>query len=311
MKVLVTGVAGFIGSHTAERLLTQGFELIGVDNFNDYYNVDLKATNAKAVEEKGGLIIKGDLRDAATYEQLPKDLDYIFHFAAQPGISQTSSYEDYLSNNVEATKKLVDFALTVPALKLFVNIGTSSIYGLDATYPESFAPQPASYYGVTKLAAEQLVLQKSREQQMKACSLRLYSVIGPRERPEKLFTKLIALGLEEKAFPLFEGSNNHLRSFTYVGDIVDGIVSVCGKEALVNGEVINLGTDKEYTTQEGIDAVAEAIGKPIALHVIPKRPGDQFRTKAIIDKAKKLLDYNPSTSLKQSVAQQLEWFKKQ
>jgi len=310
MKVLVTGVAGFIGSHTAERLLSEGFELVGIDNFNDYYDVQLKEVNAKAVAAKGGVIIRADLRDAATYGQLPEDIDYIFHFAAQPGISQTSSYEDYLSNNVEATKNLVDFAKTLTALKLFVNIGTSSIYGLDATYPESFAPQPASYYGVTKLAAEQLVLQKSREKEMKACSLRLYSVIGPRERPEKLFTKLIALGLAGKAFPLFEGSDTHLRSFTYVGDIVDGILSVCGKEDLVDGEVINLGTDKEYTTQQGIDAVAEAIGKPITLEVIPKRPGDQFRTKAIIEKAKNLLNYNPSTTLKQSVAQQLQWFQK-
>ncbi|MEM1002125.1 MAG: NAD-dependent epimerase/dehydratase family protein [Bacteroidota bacterium] len=311
MKVLVTGAAGFIGSHTSERLLNLGFEVIGLDNFCDYYSVKLKEINASEVRDKGGSILKLDLRDDSTYDQLPHDIDYIIHFAAQPGISQTSSYEDYLSNNVEATKKLVDFALTLANLKLFVNIGTSSIYGLDATYPESYAPEPASYYGVTKLAAEQLVLQKTREKQMMACSLRLYSVIGPRERPEKLFTKLIDLGLKDQPFPLFDGSEQHLRSFTYVGDIVDGIVSVIGKENDVNGEVINLGTEKEYTTQEGIDAVAEVIGKPIKIDVRPKRAGDQFRTRAIIGKAKKLLDYNPTTNLKESVAFQVAWFQEQ
>ncbi len=120
------------------------------------------------------------------------------------------------------------------------------------------------------MAAEQLVLQQSREEKLRSCSLRLYSVIGPRERPEKMFAKLIALGLEGKPFPLFEGSDKHLRSFTYVGDIVEGIVSVIGKESILNGEIVNLGTDKEYTSQQGIEAVEQAIGKSIQLNIMPE-----------------------------------------
>jgi nucleoside-diphosphate-sugar epimerase len=208
-----------------------------------------------------------------------------------------------------ATKNLVDYALECDSLKLFANIGTSSIYGLEATFPEDIAPKPASHYGVTKLAAEQLVLQKSRELQMKACSLRLYSVIGPRERPEKMYTKLIACGLNNTAFPLYEGSDKHLRSFTYVGDIVDGVVSVIGKENDVDGEVINLGTEVEHTTQDGIDAVEQVLGQKIAIDVVPKRAGDQSRTKANIDKAKRLLDYNPQTTLLESVTHQINWYK--
>jgi nucleoside-diphosphate-sugar epimerase len=309
MKILVTGIAGFIGSHTAERLLSLGHEVVGVDNFCDYYSLSLKQMNAKAVEDKGAEIITLDLREPKAYDALPKDFDYIFHFAAQPGISQTSSFEDYFTNNVLATKLLIDFALDCTNLKLFVNIGTSSIYGLEATYPEDIAPKPASHYGVTKLAAEQLVLQKSREKQMKACSLRLYSVIGPRERPEKMYTKLIDLGLKGEPFPLFEGSDKHLRSFTYVGDIVDGIVSVIGAEDKVDGEIFNLGTEVEHTTQEGIDAVAEVIGKEIKIEIKPKRAGDQLRTKANIDKARRLLNYNPQTTLLDSVRAQVEWYK--
>ena len=144
---------------------------------------------------------------------------------------------------------------------------------------------------------------------MKACSLRLYSVIGPRERPEKMYTKLIANGLNNEAFPLYNGSDKHLRSFTYVGDIVDGIVSVVGNEEKVDGEVINLGTEVEYTTQEGIDAVAEVLGKEIKIDVVPKRAGDQNRTKANIDKARKLLNYNPQTSLLDSIKSQVAWYK--
>lgn len=309
MNILVTGVAGFIGSHAAERLQNLGHSVIGVDNFSDYYDVKLKKLNAKAVEDRGVKVITLDLRTSNLSQELPNNINYIFHFSAQPGISTSSTFEDYFSNNILATKNLIDFALSCQDLKLFVNIATSSIYGLEATYPEDFPPKPASYYGVTKLAAEQLVLQKSREKKMISCSLRLYSVIGPRERPEKMYTKLIDLGLKGKAFPLFEGSDKHLRSFTYVGDIVDGIVSVLGKEAIVNGEIINLGTEVEHTTQEGIEAVEEVLGITIKINVIPKRIGDQLRTKANIDKARLLLNYNPQTTLLESVRHQVKWYK--
>lgn len=309
MNILVTGAAGFIGSHTAERLRDAGHNVIGVDNFNDYYSLELKQLNAKSLENKGVKIIKKDLRDTDLASSLPTDISYIFHFAAQPGISSSSSFEDYFTNNIIATKNLIDYALQCQNLKLFVNIGTSSIYGLEATFPESVAVKPASHYGVTKLAAEQLVLQKSRELQFKACSFRLYSVIGPRERPEKMYTKLMACALNDEAFPLYEGSDKHLRSFTYVGDIVDGIVSVIGNETKVDGEVINLGTEVEHTTQDGIDAVEKVLGKSIKINNVPKRAGDQSRTKANIDKARRLLNYNPQTTLLESVTHQVNWYK--
>ncbi len=309
MKILVTGAAGFIGSHTAERLQDLGNEVIGVDNFSDYYDVNLKKLNAKAIEKKGVKMINLDLRTPNLSESLPTDIDYIFHYSAQPGISATSTFEDYFSNNFIATKNLIDYALVCNNLKLFVNIATSSIYGLEATFTEDVAPKPASYYGVTKLAAEQLVLQKSREQLLKACSLRLYSVIGPRERPEKMYTKLIACAFNDEVFPLYEGSDKHLRSFTYVGDIVDGVVSVIDKEDIVNGEIFNLGTEIEHTTQEGIETVEEILGKKIKINIIPKRAGDQLRTKANIDKARRLLNYNPKTTLLQAVKEQVNWYK--
>jgi len=308
MKILVTGAAGFIGSHTAERLKSLGHEVVGVDNFSPYYSTSLKKLNEKELLKSGISVIEKDLRDANLIAALPKDINYIFHFAAQPGISKTSTFEDYFTNNILATKNLLDYALQLPNLKMFVNIGTSSIYGLEATFPESMAPKPASHYGVTKLTAEQLVLQKSREKLMKACSLRLYSVIGPRERPEKMYTKLIACAFNNDAFPLYNGSATHLRSFTYVGDIVDGVVSVIGKEDIVDDEIINLGTEVEHTTQEGIEAVEAVIGKAIKINHVEARVGDQLRTKANIDKARKLLAYNPQTTLMEGVKKQVEWY---
>jgi nucleoside-diphosphate-sugar epimerase len=309
MKILITGAAGFIGSHTAERLRNLGHEVIGVDNFSSYYSLALKKLNEKALADKGITVINKDLRDTDLAEVLPKDVNYIFHYAAQPGISKTSTFEDYFSNNIIATKNLIDYALTLSHLELFVNIGTSSIYGLEATFPETVAVKPASHYGVTKLAAEQLVLQKSRENIFKACSLRLYSVIGPRERPEKMYTKLIACAFNDTSFPLYSGSATHLRSFTYVGDIVDGVVSVITNEEKVNGEIINLGTEVEHTTQEGIEAVEKVIGKSIKIDHVEARIGDQLRTKANIDKARKLLNYNPQTTLLEGVEAQVNWYK--
>ncbi|CAN1532950.1 WcaG Nucleoside-diphosphate-sugar epimerases [Flavobacteriaceae bacterium] len=309
MKILVTGAAGFIGSHAAESLHSLGYNVVGLDNFSDYYDVSLKEVNANALSSKGIKIKKIDLRNALQLQELPTDFNYIFHFAAQPGISSTSSFEDYLSNNVIGTKNLLDFALKNQNLNLFVNIATSSIYGIQATFDETVVPSPASFYGVTKLAAEQLVLASSRLGQLKACSLRLYSVYGPRERPEKLYTKLIANASNDISFPLYKGSEKHLRSFTYVQDIVDGVVSVIGKEDLVNNEIINLGTEEENSTQRGIEIVEQILNKKIELQVVEARSGDQLRTQAVIDKARRLLGYNPKTTLFDGLKAQVEWFK--
>lgn len=309
MKVLITGAAGYIGSHTSERLQLQGYQVVGLDNFSDYYDVSLKEMNANELKLKGIVTQKIDLRFPNQLTSLPTDFDYIIHFAAQPGIAASSNFEDYLENNVIATKNLLDFALKNQNLKLFVNIATSSIYGINATFNETEVPKPASFYGVTKLAAEQLVLSYSRSNKLKACSLRLYSVYGPRERPEKLYTKLIACAFNNQPFPLYKGSEKHLRSFTYVQDIVDGIVSVLGKEELVHNEIINLGTEVENTTQQGIEIVEEILQKKIAVKIVDARIGDQIRTNAVIDKARKLLNYNPKTTLKEGLEEQVKWYK--
>ncbi|WP_347374873.1 NAD(P)-dependent oxidoreductase [Aequorivita sp. Q41] len=308
MKILVTGAAGFIGSHTSERLKELKHEVLGVDNFSSYYDIALKELNVKTLFEKNIEVLQVDLRSDDLVEKLPNDLDYIFHFAAHPGISNASTFEDYFSNNILATQRLLAYAENLSKKPFIINIATSSIYGLEATFPETVAPQPASWYGVTKLAAEQLVLAKSRENKLNGTSMRLFSVYGPRERPDKLYTRLIDCGLNNKPFPLFEGSEKHFRSFTYVQDIVDGIVSIIGKETICNGEIFNLGTEIESTTAQGIATVEEILQKKIVTAKKPSRDGDQSRTKANIDKARKLLNYNPKTTLKEGLIAQKEWF---
>ena len=254
-------------------------------------------------------IIDADLRTAQLEKLLPLDCDYIFHAAAQPGIAPTCTFDDYLQNNVIATQRLMEFAIHCHSLQLFVNIGTSSIYGADVFCGEETMARPISNYGVTKLAAEQIVLSHTRQGNFPACSLRLYSVYGSRERPDKMFSQLIDCALNHKEFPLFEGSINHKRSFTHIHDIIDGIVSVIGKTKVCNGQIINLGTNQEYTTAEGIKTVEKLLDAQIKLLKKPARSGDQLRTKAIIDKAEELLNYQPVIGLKKGVQEQIDWFK--
>ncbi|SFN49307.1 NAD-dependent epimerase/dehydratase family protein [Salegentibacter flavus] len=309
MRVLITGVAGFIGSHMAEKLVELGYQVTGIDNFSDYYNVSLKRQNAEILRKKGVEVLEKDLRNPEDYEDLTQDFNFVFHFAGRPGISASSSFDDYFSNNVYATELLLNFSLKNKNLKHFFNIGTSSIYGREATYTETEVPRPVSNYGVSKLAAEQLALSLARSEKIKASSLRLYSVYGPRERPDKLYTKLIQCAYNEEEFPLFEGSEEHLRSFTYVGDIVDGIVRALENYEKLNTQIINLGSEEEFSTSNGIQFIEEILEKKIKIKHLPRRAGDQLRTRAKIEKARELIGYDPKISLFEGLGKQVEWYK--
>ena len=307
MKIVVTGAAGFIGSHLSERLKGLGHDVIGIDSFNTYYTPELKKLNAKDLEDKGISIEKRDLVSDDVSDVL-QEADAIFHLAAQPGISATTPFEHYLNNNFIATNNLIEAARSA-GTKKFINIATSSIYGAHATEDETTAPKPTSNYGVTKLAAEQLVLSYFRDKGFPAASARLFSVYGERERPEKLYPKLIDGILNDKPFPLFEGSQEHLRSYTYVGDIIDGLVLILDNFEKSAGEIFNLGTDQAITTGEGIKIVEDVLGKKAVLDIKPKRPGDQKETHACIDKARRILGYNPVTTPQVGLKKEVDWFK--
>jgi UDP-glucuronate 4-epimerase len=309
MRILVTGAAGFIGSHTSERLSELGHEVLAIDNFSSYYDISLKELNSDELEKRGIEVQRLDLRTDDLSGLITENIDYIFHFAAQPGIAITNTFEDYFSNNILGTQRLLTAIEPLKSKPFFVNISTSSVYGLSATLIEDQEPLPASWYGVTKLAAEQLVLAYSRRNLLQSCSLRLYSVYGPRERPDKLYARLIDCGLNDKYFPLYNGSLEHLRSFTYIQDIVDGIVSVIGREEVCNSEIFNLGTEEENSTATGIAVVEEILQMKIKIRHLAARPGDQSRTRANIDKARKLLGYNPKTGLKEGLEAQVRWFR--
>ncbi|MEM7331491.1 MAG: NAD-dependent epimerase/dehydratase family protein [Chloroflexota bacterium] len=308
MKIAVTGAAGFIGSHVAEKLSQIGHEVIGIDGMTSYYARSLKEANAEDVQMSGVRFLEMDLLDDRLGDELA-DVEIIYHLAAQPGISATTPFEDYVRNNLMTTHHLLEICAKLSKFACFVNIATSSVYGRMATEAEDAMPKPTSYYGVTKTAAEQLVMAYHQDKGLPATSLRLYSVIGPRERPEKLYSKLIRCILEERPFPLFEGSRKHSRSFTYVGDIVNGLVSVLPRLDEVNGEIFNIGSDIEHTTGEGIEMIEDILGMSAQFEILPKRAGDQHRTLANIEKAGRLLGYEPQTTLYDALKDQVDWYK--
>ncbi|MGD2040431.1 MAG: NAD-dependent epimerase/dehydratase family protein [Anaerolineae bacterium] len=308
MNLLVTGAAGFIGSHLAERLASLGHAVRGLDCLTDFYSRALKELNVRDLAAQGVQVLPLDLAidelDAAVC-----DVEVVYHLAALPGLSATTPFETYARNNLTATYRLLEAVLDSSSLQGFINISTSSVYGTFATGPETTEPRPTSYYGVTKLAAEQLVLAYQRTRGLPACSMRLFSVYGPRERPEKLYSKLIRAILEDREFPLYEGSEKHVRSYTYVADIVDGLVAALDHRDRCEGEILNLGTDKTITTGQGIRIVEEIIGRRARMVRQPVRAGDQLQTHAAIDKARRLLGYNPTTEPREGLAHQVDWYK--
>jgi UDP-glucuronate 4-epimerase len=308
MNILVTGAAGFIGSHLAERLVALGHSVRGLDCFIDNYPKALKELNANELVSKGVTFIPLDLAEDDLSSAV-RDVDVVYHSAAQPGLSATTPLQAFVRNNITATHRLLEAVKRLSSFQCFINISTSSVYGAEATGDETSEPKPTSYYGVTKLAAEQLALSYTRDQGLPTCSMRLFSVYGPRERPEKLYPKLIRCILEDREFPLFEGSEHHWRSYTYVGDAIDGLVAVLHNLDQCVGEIFNIGTDTAITTGEGIRIVEEIIGKPAKIARRPRRPGDQVRTQANIEKARRVLVYNPTTTPREGLEEEVKWYR--
>jgi UDP-glucuronate 4-epimerase len=308
MKIIVTGAAGAIGSHLAERLADMGHEVVGIDALTGYYSPAIKKATLKEIKKKG---VKVHIKDLAKdpIGHIIRDADVIFHLAAQPGISASTPFEEYLANNIIATHLLLEAVRQSKKLKMFFHASTSSVYGTHAHGDEATEPKPTSYYGVTKLAAEQLALSYHRELGLPVSVLRFFSVYGERERPEKFFHKLIKSMHTDQEIPLYEGSEDHVRSFTYIHDIIDACILALKNLDKVVGEIFNVGNDRTNTTGEGLKIVEKVMGKKARIKRMPRRPGDQHETSANIKKIRRVLGYNPKTDLKTGLARQIKWYK--
>ncbi|MBI3572097.1 NAD-dependent epimerase/dehydratase family protein [Candidatus Kaiserbacteria bacterium] len=308
MKILVTGAAGAVGSHVAEALARAGHAVHCIDSFDPFYARELKDSTAADLAEHGIRLVELDLCTADLAPHLD-GVEVIYHFAAQPGLATHVPFVHYVRNNLLATYHLLEAARRAGSVLLFVHISTSSVYGAHAAGDEASEPKPTSFYGVTKLAAEQLALAYHREGRLPVVVLRLFSVYGERERPEKLFHKFIKSVLNEEPFMLYEGAERHVRSYTHVADIVSGCLLALAHPEKAVGHIFNLGNDHTVTTIDALAALEKILGQKANVVRLPRRSGDQLETAANIQKARKLLGYNPVIRIEEGLAREAQWYR--
>jgi UDP-glucuronate 4-epimerase len=295
VRYLVTGAAGFIGSHLADALRDAGHDVVGLDCFTNYYDVERKAENARGHE-----VLRIDLaRDAVDLT----DVDGVFHLAGQPGVRSFGDvFETYLERNVLASQRLFEAAARDGVRVVFAS--SSSIYGDAERYPtgEEVVPRPVSPYGITKLASEHLARATARSFGLDVVVLRYFNVYGPRQRPDMAFTRIATCLAEERPFDLF-GDGLQSRSFTYVGDVVRATVA-----AMERGSgTYNVGGGEEATMRETIAVFEELAGRRLEVRDHPAVPGDQRRTKADTSLIGRELGWEPTTTLREGLAEQWHW----
>jgi UDP-glucuronate 4-epimerase len=300
VRVLVTGAAGFIGSHLGEALAARGHDVVGVDSFTDYYDPERKRENARALE-----VVEEDLV-TADLERLLEGIDAVYHLAGQPGVRASfgPGFDDYVERNVRVSGRLLEAAGRHGIRVLFAS--SSSVYGDAETYPtaEDARPQPISPYGVTKLCVEHLAYAQARVMGLEAVGVRYFTVYGPRQRPDMAFTPLLEALADGTTFRLF-GDGTASRSFTFVADAVDG--TIAAMERGRPGEIYNVGGGEEASMAEAI-ALAESIaGGTIAIERHGAAAGDVRRTRADVTKAARELDWRPVTPLADGLRAQWAW----
>jgi len=306
MRALVTGAAGFIGSHLVERLAADGWDVVGVDNLTQYYDVAQKRANLAEVQARSGVEIDQVDLLTADLDSLLEGADVVFHQAGQPGVRASwDDFGSYTDQNVMATQRLL--AAAPPSLGRFVFASSSSVYGNATSYPthEQMLPRPQSPYGVTKLAAEHLCGVYARTMGVHTVSLRYFTVFGPRQRPDMAMHRLIRAALEGTSFPLF-GSGEQVRDFTFVGDIAEANVRAATAD-VAPGMVLNIAGGGATTLLEVISTIEELAGKPIGLERQGNQAGDVERTGGSTDAAKAALGWEPSVPLLEGLARQIRW----
>lgn len=308
MKCMVTGAAGFIGSHLSRALIGRGDEVVGVDCFDKYYDRIIKE---RAVT---------DLREAPKFELVEADLneldlgpllgrvEVVFHLAAQPGVRRSwgDPFKFYVNNNILTTQRLLEAIKdNAPQVKV-VFAGSSSVYGNAPDRPtsEKTIPQPVSPYGVTKLAAEHLVRLYHVEHGLNTVSLRYFTVFGPGQRPDMAFHRFIKAGLTGQQIVVY-GDGEQGRDFTFVDDTVQATMAAA--EAGAWGRVFNVGGGHRVTINQVLGELSDLLGRRLDVRHDDQVKGDVRDTEADISLAKSLLGYAPRTDLRRGLAEETAW----
>jgi nucleoside-diphosphate-sugar epimerase len=304
MKCLVTGAAGFIGSHLCERLLSDGHRVVGIDAFIPYYPRPIKEANLAAALARPHFEFHAhDLRVHAL-ESLLEGVDVVFHLGAMAGLAKSwTDFDLYESCNIKATQRLVEACLHVGSLDRFIYASTSSVYGRYSAGDEALPTRPISPYGVTKLAAEHLCHAYAQELGLPLVALRYFSVYGPRQRPDMGYHKFIQALLEDKPITVF-GDGLQARGNTYVSDCV--AATVAAVEAPI-GEVYNVGGGETASVWEVLHKLEAITGRKAQVQRAEARAGDQRSTCADTNKLQRHLGWQPRIGLDEGLNHQVEW----
>ncbi|WP_053226265.1 NAD-dependent epimerase/dehydratase family protein [Solirubrobacter soli] len=306
-SAVVTGCAGFIGSHLTEALLEDGYDVLGVDCFNDNYpRRDKFANLARAGEHERFRLLTADLVEVDA-DALLDGADVVFHLAGEPGVraSWGPRFDRYTHHNVKATQRLLEAARGTGVR--FVYASSSSVYGDALALPtrEDATPRPLSPYGVTKLAAEHLCVLYGTEHDVDTVALRYFSVYGPRQRPDMAFRRFCQAVVEGRAIEVF-GDGRQTRDFTFVGDIV-AATRAAGHASTAPGRVYNVGGGNRTSLRCALEVLAGVAGRPLDVRYGERESGDVQDTGADTSRAEAELGFSPSTSLRDGLAAELAW----
>lgn len=312
MKIVVTGAAGFIGSHLCAALLARGDTVLGLDDFNDFYDPRIKRDNARNLQAKGNFAMhEGDLRRREDVDRaLDCGPDVVVNLAARAGVRPSLENPAlYVDTNVRGTVNVLE-AMRERGLKKLVHASSSSVYGGQEKVPFSEDDpilKPWSPYACTKRSNELFLSTYHHLYGIESFALRFFTVFGPGQRPDLAIQKFIELIHSDREVPFF-GDGHSGRDYTFIDDIVAGVVASIDR---VRGcEIINLGGDEPVTLTEMVAAIEAALGKRARLKRLPDQPGDVPRTMADVRKAARLLGYEPRTGFRDGVARQVAWFRK-
>src|SRR5437016_4560868 len=306
--VVVTGAAGFIGSHLCERLLADGHEVIGIDSFSDYYERGRKEQNLETLRRDGRFTVEEVDLVAADLSKPLRGAKVVFHLAGQPGVrpSWGGHFDRYVQDNIVATQRLLE-ALREVAVERLVFASSSSVYGDAEMFPtkETALPRPVSPYGMTKLAAEHLTFVYLRNFGIPATSLRYFTVYGPRQRPDMAFVRFMDALVEGHEIEIY-GDGEQTREFTFVSDAVDGTVKAASADVV--GQIVNLGGGSRVTINRVLATLEDISRLEARRKFLPAAPGDPRHTGASINVARERLGWEPRVALREGLAKQWQWF---
>ena len=310
MRILVTGGAGFIGSHLVEKLLAANHDVVILDDFNDFYDPQIKQMNIAGFA-KDVTVCRVDLRENDSVRTVfgREKVDAVVHLAARAGVRPSIQFPRlYYDTNVLGTLHLLE-AARVTGVQRFIFASSSSVYGASKTVPfseDQHLTQTISPYGATKIGGEFLCSTYSHLYQMRVVALRYFTVYGPRQRPDLAihqFTRRIYAGQPIDQF----GDGSTRRDYTYIDDIIQGTMAALDYDGPLY-DMFNLGESQTIQLKELISAIENVLGKRAKINELPEQPGDMPRTYADISKARKLLGYNPATKLSEGLPKFVEWY---